>query len=266
MTRIAERIVVLYVWMAAFVLIAPIGIVVVLAFSGQGYLAFPPRSFSLRWFAAFLGSPQWRASLGVSLIIGLIACFIATVLGFLTAYAMVRSAMPAKRALLAVLLLPMIVPTIITAIALYFVSAALHLVGSIIWIGCCHAAIGLPVVVLILISTLQGIDRNLEWAGLSCGASRLRVFLRVVVPLAAPGMASAALFGFLASFDELLIALFLSGIRMQTLPVRIWNSLSLNVEPTIAAVSACLIGLTAVILLLSTALRGRVPLPRRGEG
>ncbi len=157
----------------------------------------------------------------------------------------------------------MIVPTIITAIALYFVSAGLHLVGSIIWIGCCHAAIGLPVVVLILISALQGIDRNLEWAALACGASRLRMFLCIVVPLAAPGMASAALFGFLASFDELLIALFLSGIRMQTLSVRIWNSLSLNVEPTIAAVSACLIGLTSVILLLSTALRGRVPLPQR---
>lgn len=197
--------------------------------------------------------------------IGVIACAIATVLGFFAAYAMVRSAMPAKRALLALLLLPVIVPTIITAIALYFVSAGLHLVGSIVWIRCCHAAIGLPVVVLILVSTPQGIDRNLEWAALACGASRLRRFLRIVVPLAAPGLASAALFGFLASFDELLIALFLAGIRMQTLPVRIWNSLSLNLEPTIAAVSACLIGLTAIILLLSTALRGRVLAPRRTE-
>jgi ABC-type spermidine/putrescine transport system permease subunit II len=140
---------------------------------------------------------------------------------------------------------------------MYFLSARLHLVGNLFWVGICHAVIALPVVLLILLSSLQGVDVNLERAALSLGASRTRLFLRVVVPLAAPGIISAALFAFLASFDELIIALFLTGVRAETLPVRIWNSLHMEIEPTIAAVSAFLIGVTALVLLIDGLLRGR---------
>lgn len=252
-----RRILPAYVVLSCLLLLAPIVIVVVLAFSGAGYLQFPPRSFSLRWFARFLGDPQWRASLWYSLVIGIIACTVATVVGFFAAYAFVRGSFAGKKLLLSLLLLPIIVPTIITSIAMYFLSARLNLVGNLLWIGICHAAIALPVVLLILLSSLQGVDINLEHAALSLGASRTRLMLRVVVPLAAPGLVSAALFAFLASFDELIISLFLTGIRSQTLPVRIWNSLHLEIEPTIAAVSAFLIGVTALVLLLDGLLRGR---------
>jgi ABC-type spermidine/putrescine transport system permease subunit II len=246
-----------YVVLVCLLLMAPIVIVLILAFSGEGYLQFPPTSYSLRWFVRFLGDPQWQASLWYSLVIGVIACVIATVLGFLAAYAFVRSDLAGKKLLLSLLLLPIIVPTVITAIAMYFLSARLHLVGNLLWIGICHAVIALPVVLLILLSALQGVDVNLERAALSLGASRARLFLKVVVPLAAPGLISAALFAFLASFDELIISLFLTGVRAQTLPVRIWNSLHLEIEPTIAAVSAFLIGITALVLLLDSLLRGR---------
>ena len=110
-------------------------------------------------------------------------------------------------------------------------------------------------VVLILLSAMQAVDLNLERAALSLGASRARVLLRVVIPIALPGILSAALFAFLASFDELIIALFLSGARAQTLPVRIWNSLHLEIEPVIAAVSAFLIAVTGVVLLVDGAVR-----------
>jgi putative spermidine/putrescine transport system permease protein len=246
-----------YVVLICLLLMAPIGIVVTLAFSGEGYLQFPPTSFSLRWFVRFLGDAQWQASLWYSLVIGVIACAIATVLGFFAAYAFVRSSLAGKKLLLSLLLLPIIVPTVITSIAMYFLSARLHLVGNVLWIGVCHAVIALPVVLLILLSTLQGVDVNLERAALSLGASRARLFLKVVVPLAAPGLISAALFAFLASFDELIISLFLTGVRAQTLPVRIWNSLHMEIEPTIAAVSAFLIGITALVLLVDGLLRGR---------
>ena len=155
------------------------------------------------------------------------------------------------------MLTPIIVPNMITAIAMYFLSAPLHLVGNLFWVGICHAVIAMPMVLLILLSALQGVDANLERAALSLGASRARLFLKVVVPLAAPGLVSAALFAFLASFDELIISLFLTGIRAQTLPVRIWNSLHLEIEPTIAAVSAFLIAVTGMVLLLDSLLRGR---------
>ena len=251
------RVLTCYVAALCLLLLAPIAIVVILAFSGAGYLQFPPHSFSLRWFVRFLGDPQWRASLWYSLVIGVIACAVATVVGFFAAYAFVRGDFAAKKLLLSLLLLPIIVPTVITSIAMYFLSARLHLVGNLLWIGICHAVIALPVVLLILLSSLQGVDVNLERAALSLGASRVRLFLGVVVPLAAPGLISAALFAFLASFDELIISLFLVGVRAQTLPVRIWNSLHLEIEPTIAAVSAFLIGVTGLVLLLDGLLRGR---------
>ncbi len=252
-----RRVLPTYVGLICLLLMAPIVIVVILAFSGPGYLQFPPKTYSLHWFARFLGDPQWRASLWFSLIIGLIACVVATVAGFFAAYAFVRGSVRGKKLLLSLLLLPIIVPTVITSIAMYFLSARLHLVGNLVWVGVCHAVIALPVVLLILLSSLQGVDVNLERAALSLGAGHVRVFLRVVVPLAAPGIVSAALFAFLASFDELIISLFLTGVRTQTLPVRIWNSLHLEIEPTIAAVSAFLIGVTGLVLLIDGALRMR---------
>jgi putative spermidine/putrescine transport system permease protein len=251
------RILPAYVTLICLLLMGPIVIVVILAFSGGGYLQFPPTSLSLHWFVRFLSDPQWRESLGYSVVIAVIACVLATVVGFFAAYAFVRGDFPGKKLLLSLLLLPIIVPTVITAIAMYFLSARLHLVGNLLWIGVCHAVIALPVVLLILLSALQSVDANLERAALSLGASRSRLFLRVVVPLATPGLISAALFAFLASFDELVISLFLAGVRTQTLPVRIWNSLHLEIEPTIAAVSAFLIGITALVLLLDALLRGR---------
>jgi putative spermidine/putrescine transport system permease protein len=244
-----------YIALACLLLMVPILIVCVLAFSGEGYLRFPPSSFSFRWFAAFFGDTRWRQSLSSSLIIALIACVISTVLGFFAAYAFVRGDFRAKKIVLSVLLIPIIVPHVITAIAMYFVTAKFGLIGNVVWIGFCHAVVTVPIVVLILLSSLQGVDINLERAGLSLGGSRVYVFRRVVIPLAFPGIMSSALFAFLASFDELIISLFLAGVRAQTLPVRIWNSLHLELEPVIAAVSAFLIAVTGVVLLFDMLLR-----------
>ena len=245
----------LYVCVASAVMILPIVIVIVLAFGSGGYLKFPPDGYSLRWFAAFFGDPRWQRALWSSLLIATIACAIATVLGFFAAYAFVRGDLRAKKLLLSFMLLPIIIPHVITAIAMYFVSGPLKLVGNPLWIGLCHATIALPIVLLILLSSLQGVDVNLERAALSLGSSRVGVFTRVVIPLAFPGILSGALFAFLTSFDELVISLFLAGVKSETLPVRIWNSLHLQVEPVIAAVSAFLIAVTGAVLLLDALLR-----------
>jgi putative spermidine/putrescine transport system permease protein len=244
-----------YVAFACLGLLAPIVIVCVLAFSGEGYLHFPPRSFSLRWFGTFFGDSRWRQSLLSSTLIALVACVIATVIGFLAAYALVRSDMRAKKFILSLMLMPIIVPTVITAIAMYFLTARMGLVGNMLWIGFCHAVVALPIVLLILLAALQGVDINLERAALSLGASRPHVFFKVVVPIAFPGVMSAALFAFLASFDELVISLFLAGARAQTLPVRIWNSLHLEIEPVVAAAATFLIAVTGLVLLLDGGLR-----------
>ena len=117
--------------------------------------------------------------------------------------------------------------------------------------------LALPVVVIIMAATLQGFDIRFEQAALSLGASRFTALRRITFPLIFPGLLSAALFAFLTSFDELLIPLFLSGVEVQTLTVRVWNSLVLEVDPTIAAVSSFLIGVTTAVLGVSALLRGR---------
>jgi putative spermidine/putrescine transport system permease protein len=251
----------IYVGAMCIWLLAPIVIVVILAFSGNGYLSFPPTSLSLQWFGRLIGDVQWQRALLSSLIIGAIACVVSTTIGFLAAYAFLRVEFRGKKLLLSLMMTPVIVPSIITAIAMYYLSGKLRLIGNVVWLGFCHATIAMPIVLLILLSALHAVDPNLERAALGLGSSRSRVFLRVVLPIALPGVLSAALFAFLASFDELLISLFLAGVRAQTLPVRIWNSLNLQVEPTIAAVSAFLIGVTCVILGADGILRHR-----RGQG
>lgn len=236
-------------------LLLPIVVVMILSVSDGSYLTFQPKSLSLRWYARFFFDPRWLAAMYVSLIIGVVSCVIATVIGFLAAYALVRGRFWAKKFILAVMLLPMIVPGIISAIALYYVSGKLGLIGNVGWIAICHSVGTLPIVLMIMLSALQGVDENLENAALSLGASRFTAITRVLMPMLLPALVSAALFSFLGSFDELIISLFLSGVSAETLPVRIWNSLTLQVEPTIAAVSAFLILVTVALLVLDWAIK-----------
>jgi putative spermidine/putrescine transport system permease protein len=263
MRRRAALLLRFYVAAACIWLLAPIVIIVILAFSGEGYLYFPPNSLSLQWFARFFGDLQWQRALLSSLVIGAIACLVSTTTGFFAAYAFLRAEFALKKLLLSLLLTPLVVPSIITAIAMYYLAGRLGLIGNFLWLGLCHAVIAMPVVLLILLAALHAVDPNLERAALGLGAGRLRVFCQIVLPLALPGILSAALFAFLASFDELLISLFLAGVRAQTLPVRIWNSLNLQIEPTIAAVSAFLIGVTTLILAADGILRHRRSRRRR---
>jgi putative spermidine/putrescine transport system permease protein len=263
MRRWPNRLLRCYVTAMCLWLMAPIVIVVILAFSGDGYLRFPPTSLSLQWFARFFGNVQWQRALLSSLVIGAIACVVSTTIGFFAAYAFLRVEFRGKKLLLSLMLTPVIVPSIITAIAMYYLAGKLGLIGNFLWLGLCHAVIAMPIVLLILLAALRAVDPNLERAALGLGSSHTRVFCRVVLPIVLPGVMSAALFAFLASFDELLISLFLAGVRAQTLPVRIWNSLNLQVEPTIAAVSAFLIAITALILAAEAILRQQQAKRRR---
>ena len=241
-------------------LIAPIVIILVVSFSAADYLTFPPPALSLRWYARFVGVPGWRRAIWVSVQVASLTMLFATTLGLPAALALVRGRFRGKGAVYAFLLSPAIVPTIITAMGLYFFFARLKATGSLLAMALGHTVLALPVVIIIVAATLQGFDIRLEQAALSLGASRLTALRRITLPLVAPGVLSAALFAFLTSFDELLIPLFLSGVEIQTLTVRIWNSLQLEVDPTIAAVSSFLVGFTAAVLGASAVLRRRQPI------
>jgi putative spermidine/putrescine transport system permease protein len=244
-----------YIIAMCFLLMMPIAVLVIVSFSGDSYLTFPPRSVSLRWFALFLGDPSWQYALALSVGIGIVAAALSSIVGFVAAYALLRAEVRGKKLLLLIILSPVIIPHIITAIAIYFTAIQIQAVGSVVLLALCHAVMALPIVILILLSTLQAIEPTTEKAAIVLGCSQLQLFRRVVIPIAWPGVVSAALFAFLVSFDELLIALFLSGGKFRTLPVRVWQSLEMEVEPTIAAVSALLIGVTALVIILDWFLR-----------
>ena len=240
-------------------LIAPVIIILIVSFSGADYLSFPPPRLSLRWYERFLGATSWRRAIGVSAQVATLTMIFATVLGLAAALALVRGKFRGKGIVYAILLSPTIVPTIITAIALYFFFARWKVTGSVLAMAAGHTVLALPVVVIIMAATLQGFDTRFEMAALSLGASRFLTLRRITLPLIAPGVLSAALFAFLTSFDELLIPLFLSGVEVQTLTVRVWNSLLLEVDPTITAVSSFLIAVTCAVLGANAMLR------RKGE-
>jgi putative spermidine/putrescine transport system permease protein len=236
-------------------LVAPVLIVAIISLNDSRILSFPPETISLRWFDRIVADPAWRHSLWVSVQVALLATCIATAAGFLASFALIRASFRIKTGIYAFILAPMIVPNIIVAIAFYMAFAPFGASGSIIAMSIGHALLALPVTTVMLTANLQALDERYERAALSLGASQWQTMYMITLPLMLPGLISAALFAFLTSFDELLIGLFLSGIRTQTLTVRIWNSLSLQFEPTIAAVSTMLIGLTVTILVFNALLQ-----------
>ena len=236
-------------------LVAPVLVIVPVSFSSAQYLSFPPPGFSLHWYERFFGNQEWLASVWVSLEVATLSSMLTVGLATMAAIPLVRLNFPTKTLVYALLLAPMIVPVIITAIALYFVFARLGMGGTVLAIALGHCVVVLPVAIVILTATLQGVDIRLEHAAVSLGASRVQAFLRITLPLIAPGVVSSALFAFLTSFDELVIPLFLGGPNAQTLAVRIWNSVMLEIEPTIAAVSTFLIALTIAVMALAGLVR-----------
>ena len=237
----------------------PIVIIFPLALSPSSYLSFPPRGLSLQWVAQVAADPNWLQSLQVSLAVAALTAMFALVLATLAALALTRADVPGRRIVLALLLMPMILPGIITSIAVYFFMSKIGLAGSLMGMAIGHTILALPVAVSILSATMQGFDMRLEQAALSLGASRLTAFRRITLPLIAPGFASAAIFAFLSSFDELLMSLFLSGPGQQTLPVRIWSAVLFQLDPTIAAVSALLVFVSIIALGFATLLQRRAP-------
>jgi len=236
-------------------LVAPILFIIPLSLTSAGYLVFPPPGLSLRWYREFLGRPEWMASLLFSAEMSVVATLLTVVLGLFASIAFVRARFPGKTAIYTVVLAPMIVPLVITAIAVYLFLARLNLVGGIVGMALGLTVVTLPLFIIIASATLQGFDLRLEQAAIGLGADPVVAFLRVTLPLIAPGVISGALFAFLTAFDDLLIPLLLSGTATLPLSVRIWTNLITQVDPTIAAVSSFLTVVAVLILGASALLR-----------
>jgi putative spermidine/putrescine transport system permease protein len=237
-------------------LMFPVIVVLPISFSSEAYLTFPPPGLSLRWYQSLFGSSEWMDAMRTSFVVAIPAALLSVLLGTATAYSLVRGGFRGRRAIRLLVIAPMIVPNIIVAIGLYGVYSDLHVVGTALAVVLGHVVLATPLAVITISSALQAFDPLLERAALSLGAAPLTTFRRITLPLILPAILAGGVFAFAASFDELLVALFVSGVSSRTLPRQMWEQLQLELTPTIAAASV-------VILLVSVALLASVVFLRR---
>jgi putative spermidine/putrescine transport system permease protein len=234
----------------------------VLLFLVAPILAIMPLSFNSESFlgeSGFFTDPRWTNAVRLSFILALSTTVLATFLGTLAALGLSRSNIPGRATIMAILISPMIVPVIISAIGLFFFYASVGLNGTLIGIILAHTALATPFVVITVTATLMSFDRTLMRAGASLGAKPHTVFFKVVAPLILPGVISGALFAFVTSFDEVIVILFIGGPEQRTLPRQMFSGIREQISPTITAAASVLIVFSTVLLITVEFLR------RRGE-
>ncbi|MBH5390942.1 ABC transporter permease subunit [Bradyrhizobium diversitatis] len=233
------------------ILILPIIVVMIISFSSASYLTFPPPGFSLRWYEQFFSDSNWMRAFWTSLVVAAMSAGIAIVLGASAALGIVRSSIRGKSAIMLLLVSPIIVPPVVLGLSLYSLFLRFDLVGSVFGLAAAHAIGGLPIVVVILSASLQGVDARLEQAAAVHGASSLTVFRLVTLPAIMPGLAAATFFAFLHSFDELVLTLFLSSAELKTLPLMLWGDINYRLNPVLAVVSTLEVLLVVAGLVLA---------------
>ena len=244
-----------------FFLIAPIIVIMPLSFNAEPYFTYPMPGYSLRWYEVIFGdSPQsilWQRAIKNSVIIGFSATLLATALGTVAALGLSRANFPFKGVVMAVLISPIVVPIVITAVGMYYFYAQIGLASTIPGIILAHTALGVPFVVITVTATLVGFNQNLVRAGSSLGAGPARVFFKVTLPLILPGVVSGALFAFATSWDEIVVVLFLASVEQHTIPRRMWSGIRELIDPTIAAAATLLIFLSILLMVTMEILRRR---------
>jgi len=265
-------------------LIAPILIVIPLSFNAQPYFTFTekmltldPEGYSSRWYDLLLtfgmiapdavrdgswwadvwANAAWVQAAKNSVIIGFFSTLLATALGTLAALGLSRPEMPFRRAIMAVLISPMIVPIIITATGLFFFYSMTGLANSYFGIILAHATLGIPFVIITVTATLVGFDHSLTRAAANLGASPTTTFFKIIMPLILPGVISGALFAFVTSFDEVVVVLFVAAHDQQTIPRQMWNGIREQISPAILSVATILVIISILLLTTVEVLRRR---------
>lgn len=245
-------------------LITPIIVVMPLSFNAEnfftftpGMLRFDPEAYSLKHYRDFLTNPEWTSAVKNSLMIAPVATFISVSLGTLAAIGLSQSHVPGKRAIMAILISPMIVPLIISATGMYFFYSKIGLVGTYWGIVLAHAVLGIPFVIITVTATLVGFDRSLTRAAANMGANPVTTFFKVQMPLILPGVISGGLFAFITSFDEVVVVLFIGSAELQTLPWQMFTGLREQISPTILAAATILVAISICLLTAVEILRRR---------
>lgn len=256
----------IFIALVMFYLLFPSLLVITMSFSAGTALQFPPSGLSLRWYRSFFGDPSWTGAMWTSIQIGVSVAALSTIVGTLAAYGLSRT-FPRLRSLLTMILLtPVTFPSIVVGIAAYLSLLKLGLIGTEAGIVLTHSIGAICYVVVIVSATLANFDRRLEQAAKGMRAGPLQTFTRVTLPLIRPGMIGGALFAFIHSFDEVVKSSLVSGLSIRTLPLKMWEDIRHELDPTIAAVASLLVLLPVVWLIVLYAMWWRSrPTTERGR-
>ena len=247
-------------------LIAPLFVIFPLSFSHDEFLVFSeemkrldPDGFSTRWYKDMVWGTKnpWGLAAKNSLFIAFFATIGSVLIGTLAAVGLSSRYMPYKGIIMAILISPMIVPLIISGVAIFFFMAKAGLAATYTGIILAHIILGTPFVVITVTATLSGFDHSVTRAAASLGSTPINTFMKITLPLILPGVISGALFAFVTSFDEVVVVLFLAGLENTTIPIQMWVGLREQLSPTILAVATCLIIMSTLILVSAELLRRR---------
>lgn len=231
-------------------MVGPLVVVIGVSFTPTGYLEFPPSGLSLRWFEAILDNPDFIDAAWVSLKLGIASATVSTIVAVPAALAIGREKFSGREALQALFLSPLTVPTVVLGIAFLRLLSVLELNGTFVGLMLCHAIIITPFVLRLVLSSVVGMDRSIEKAAISLGASNWTVFRRITMPLIMPGIVGGWVLAFITSFDELTVTVFIVNPSTTTLPVRLFSHITQTTDPLIASVSTVVILFTVALMLL----------------
>ncbi len=244
-------------WSLLVFLVAPALIAIPVSLTSQNYLSLPWDGLSLQYYREVFTSPDWMSSFFQSSLIGLTSAALATVMGTLAAVGLWRMSSRWGEVLRGFLLLPLVIPPIIAAMAFYRLYVPLRLIDTYTGLILAHAVLAAPLVLITVGASLAGFDRRLEQASRNLGASASQTLWRVILPSIRPGVISGAVFAFIASWDEIVVTLFLSKFSVYTLPRRMWNGIRENTDPAVAAAAVVLLGVTFAAFLIWALLQRR---------
>jgi putative spermidine/putrescine transport system permease protein len=237
-------------------LIAPILAVIPLSFNSVPFFTYPMPGLSLRWYEEFFFTDRWQGALHNSIFVAVSVTLLSTVLGTLAALGLSRPNFPYRTAVMSMLISPIVVPVVITAVGMYFFYADLGLLNTYTGLILAHTTLATPFVVITVTATLMGFDHSLTRAAAGLGGPPITVFFKVILPLILPGMISGALFAFGTSFDEVVVVLFVASAEQRTLPKVMFAGIREQISPTITAAAT-------VLILVSVAMLATVELLRR---
>ncbi len=236
--------------LVAIFLLLPIAFIAGLSFGSSQWMMFPPPGWTLKWYRDFFADPRWIDAIFESFRVACCVTVLSVAIGLLAAFGLTRGKFRWRNAARSIFMMPMILPVVVLGVAVYSFFLRIGLSGTFVGFVFAHLVIALPFAIACCNDALERFDRSIEDAAVICGASPLQAKIRITIPSIRGGLFAAAVFSFLTSWDDVVLAIFMATPRLQTLPVKIWTTLRQDLTPVVAAASTLLTLMTVVLMLI----------------